>query len=104
MTAATGTVTAPMTAQTGQITSDATVAGQLEGLQQQVQTAVAAGQNLPLAAVKLLSGKKVTPFHSYKLGTIFVRTIEEHICSFEALGNLTTRGSLIYHNKKKGNS
>ncbi len=69
-----------------------------------VYLAVAAGQNLPLAAVKLLSGKKVTPFHSYKLGTIFVRTIEEHICSFEALGNLTTRGSLIYHNKKKGNS
>ena len=57
MTAAQGQVTAPMTAQTGQITSDATVAGQLEGLQQQVQTAVAAGQNLPawaLGAQKLV--------------------------------------------------
>ena len=51
MTAAQGTVTAPMTAQTGQITSDATVAGQLEGLQQQVQTAVAAGTDLPAWAV-----------------------------------------------------
>ena len=57
MTAAQGQVTAPMTAQTGQITSDATVAGQLEGLQQQVQTAVASGQNLPawaLGAQKLV--------------------------------------------------
>ena len=57
MTAAQGTVTAPMTAQTGQIASDATVQGQLEGLQQQVQTAVSQGQNLPawaLGAQKLV--------------------------------------------------
>ena len=57
MTAAQGTVTAPMTAQTGQIASDATVAGQLEGLQQQVQSAVAAGTDLPawaLGAQKLV--------------------------------------------------
>ena len=57
MTAAQGQVTAPMTAQTGQIVSDATVAGQLEGLQQQVQTAVAAGTDLPawaLGAQKLV--------------------------------------------------
>ena len=57
MQAATGTVTAPMTAQQGQITSDATVAGQLAGLQQQVQTAVAAGTDLPawaLGAQKLV--------------------------------------------------
>jgi len=47
MTAAQGTVTAPMTAQQGAITSDATVTGQLEGLQQQVETAVAQGKNLP---------------------------------------------------------
>ena len=57
MQAATGTVTAPMTGQTGTITSDATVAGQLEGLQQQVQTAVAQGKDLPawaLGAQKLV--------------------------------------------------
>ena len=55
--AAQGTVTAPMTAQTGQIASDATVQGQLEGLQQQVTNAVAQGQNLPawaLGAQKLV--------------------------------------------------
>ena len=51
MTAAQGTVTAPMTAQTGQIASDATVQGQLEGLQQQVTNAVAQGQNLPAWAL-----------------------------------------------------
>ena len=50
-TAAQGTVTQPMVAQQGQITSDATVAGQLEGLQQQVQTAVAQGKDLPAWAV-----------------------------------------------------
>jgi hypothetical protein len=57
MQAATGTVTAPMTAQQGAIVSDATVAGQLAGLQQQVQTAVAAGTDLPawaLGAQKLV--------------------------------------------------
>ena len=57
MTAAQGTVTAPMTAQQGQVTSDATVAGQLEGLQQQVETAVSQGKNLPawaLGAQKLV--------------------------------------------------
>ena len=50
-TAAQGAVTQPMVAQQGQITSDATVAGQLEGLQQQVQTAVAQGKDLPAWAV-----------------------------------------------------
>ena len=50
-TAAQGTVTQPMVAQQGQVTSDATVAGQLEGLQQQVQTAVAQGKDLPAWAV-----------------------------------------------------
>ena len=57
MTAAQGTVTQPMTAQQGQVTSDATVAGQLEGLQQQVTDAVAQGKNLPawaLGAQKLV--------------------------------------------------
>ena len=56
-TAAQGAVTQPMVAQQGQITSDATVAGQLEGLQQQVQTAVAQGKDLPawaLGAQKLV--------------------------------------------------
>ena len=50
-TAAQGAVTQPMVAQQGQVTSDATVAGQLEGLQQQVQTAVAQGKDLPAWAV-----------------------------------------------------
>ena len=57
MTAAQGTVTQPMTAQQGAITADATVAGQLEGLQQQVETAVSQGKNLPawaLGAQKLV--------------------------------------------------
>ena len=47
MTAAQGTVTQPMAGQTGAITSDATVQGQLAGLQQQVSDAVASGGNLP---------------------------------------------------------
>lgn len=66
-----------------------------------IYLAVAAGQNLPLAAVRLLQKKKVTPFCSYELGKIFVRSVEEHICGFEALGNLTIHGSLIYHNHKR---
>jgi len=50
MTAATGTVTQPMTAATGTITSDATVRGQLEGLQQEVETALQSGNPLPVWA------------------------------------------------------
>jgi hypothetical protein len=47
MTAAQATLTQPMVAQQGQVTSDATVAGQLEGLQQQVTDAVTQGKELP---------------------------------------------------------
>ena len=50
MTAATGTVTQPMTAATGAITSDATVKGQVAGLQQEVETALASGNPLPVWA------------------------------------------------------
>ena len=47
-----GTAQTPqVTAQQGQITSDATVAGQLEGLQQQVSNAIATGSDLPSWAV-----------------------------------------------------
>ena len=50
MTGATGTVTQPMTAATGTITSDATVKGQLESLQNEVQTALSSGNPLPVWA------------------------------------------------------
>jgi len=50
MTAATGMVTQPMTGVTGTITSDATVKGQLTGLQQEVETALASGNPLPVWA------------------------------------------------------
>ena len=50
VTAATGTVTQPMTGVTGTITSDATVKGQLTGLQQEVETALASGNPLPVWA------------------------------------------------------
>ena len=49
-TAQTGTLTQPMTAQTGAIVSDATVKGQLEGLQQEVSTALAQGTAMPVWA------------------------------------------------------
>ena len=50
MTAATGTVTQPMTAAQGAITSDATIKGQLESLQTEVQTALNTGNPLPVWA------------------------------------------------------
>ena len=50
MTAAQGTVTAPMTAAQGAITSEATVKGQLESLQNEVSTALASGNPLPVWA------------------------------------------------------
>jgi len=50
MTAAQGTVSAPMQAAQGTITSDATVKGQLAGLQKEVETALASGNPLPVWA------------------------------------------------------
>ena len=50
VTAAQGTVSAPMTAAQGTITSDATVKGQLAGLQQEVETAISSGNPLPVWA------------------------------------------------------
>ena len=50
MTAAQGTVSAPMTAATGTVTSDATVKGQLAGLQTEVEQALASGNPLPVWA------------------------------------------------------
>jgi len=49
-TAATGSLTQPMTAQTGTISTDATVKGQLADLQQEVSTALAAGDPMPVWA------------------------------------------------------
>ena len=50
MTAATGTVTAPAIAQTGTVSTDATVRGQLADLQSDVTTAVQSGNPLPVWA------------------------------------------------------
>jgi len=49
-TAAQGTVSTPAVAQTGAITSDATVKGQLESLQSEVSTALASGDPMPVWA------------------------------------------------------
>jgi len=50
VTAATGTVSQPMQAAQGTITSEATVKGQLESLQNEVSTALASGNPLPVWA------------------------------------------------------
>ena len=50
MTGAQGTVTAPAVAQTGTVSTDSTVRGQLASLQSDVETAVAAGDPLPVWA------------------------------------------------------
>ena len=47
MTAAQGTVTQPMVAQTGAITSDATVRGQLANITQDIETSLSQGTALP---------------------------------------------------------
>lgn len=66
-----------------------------------VYLAVEAGQNLPSAMVQLALGKRVKPFPSYELGLLFLRSMEECVCGFENLGNLTAHGGLVYRNHKK---
>ena len=48
-----------------------------------VYLAVAAGQNIPEALVKLALGKKVRPFKSYEIGKMFIRY------SFDMIGDIT---------------
>ncbi len=66
-----------------------------------ITLATRAGQNLPLTAIKLALGEKVRQFHTYKLGTLFVRSMEETICGFERISSLAAHGHVKYHNHKK---
>ena len=59
-----------------------------------VYLAVAAGQNLPHAAVELALGKKVEPFESYEIGKIFVRYSWDLITDIKKFEEITVKGVL----------
>lgn len=59
-----------------------------------VYLAVAAGQNLPEAMVKLALGLPVTPFQRYDVGKMFIRYSYDMICELPEFEQLSTRGEL----------
>lgn len=59
-----------------------------------VYLAVAAGQNLPEAMVRLALGEEVAPFTTYEVGKIFIRYSYDMICDLAAFEQLSTKGEL----------
>lgn len=59
-----------------------------------VYLAVAAGQNLPAALVKLAMGEDVPAFTHYDIGKIFIRYSYDMICSFPEFQKLSSTGEL----------
>lgn len=56
-----------------------------------------AGQNFPLAAVRLAMGEPVRKFPPYRSGVLFVRNMREHLCTIAHLGQLTTAGEAHFN-------
>ena len=59
-----------------------------------VYLAVGAGQNLPVALVKLAMGYEVEPFEKYDIGKMFVRYSWDMIVSLKEFESLSTKGEL----------
>jgi carbamoyl-phosphate synthase large subunit len=59
-----------------------------------VYLAVAAGQNIPEALLKLTMGMEVKPFTRYDVGKMFVRYSYDMIVDLELFSRLTTTGEL----------
>jgi carbamoyl-phosphate synthase large subunit len=59
-----------------------------------VYLAVAAGQNLPEALVRLALGEKVEPFTRYDVGKMFIRYSYDMICELREFEQLSTHGEL----------
>lgn len=56
--------------------------------------AVAAGQNLPEALVRLAIGQEVAPFSRYDVGKMFIRYSYDMICSLDEFEQLSIKGEL----------
>jgi carbamoyl-phosphate synthase large subunit len=59
-----------------------------------VYLAVAAGQNMPAAAVQLAFGEKVEPFKTYDVGKLFVRYSWDNIVDLSQFEQISTFGEL----------
>lgn len=59
-----------------------------------VHLAVAAGQNLPYAALQLALGKKIKPFEKYEVGKIFIRYSWDLITDIKHFEEITVKGVL----------
>jgi carbamoyl-phosphate synthase large subunit len=56
-----------------------------------------AGQNFPLAAARLAMDEAVAKFSPYRAGVLFVRNMQEHLCTISQFGQLATVGEVRLH-------
>jgi carbamoyl-phosphate synthase large subunit len=61
-----------------------------------------AGQNLPLAAIRVAMGEKLGRLPPYQAGVMFVRHSRDVICPVDCLASLTMSGELALNEIKKG--
>lgn len=55
-----------------------------------------AGQNLPLAAIRIALGERVEPFTKYDTGMMFMRYSLDLVCPVSRLGEIMTTGELSF--------
>lgn len=61
-----------------------------------IYLAARAGQNLPLATLRLALGQSVKPMTSYRRGVVFYRSAREFIAPFEAIKRIAVQGEIHY--------
>jgi carbamoyl-phosphate synthase large subunit len=59
-----------------------------------VYLAVASGQNMPAAAIKLAFGEEVAAFKNYDVGKLFVRYSWDNIVTLSEFQQISTLGEL----------
>ncbi|MCA1850662.1 MAG: ATP-grasp domain-containing protein, partial [Acidobacteria bacterium] len=63
-----------------------------------IHLAVAAGQNLPWAAVRLALGEEVKPFAGYQVGLMSLRVSMDVTCPLAVYESLVTTGEVDHRN------
>ena len=69
-----------------------------------IYLATQAGQNMPLAYLKLALGKKIKPFEGYQSGMLYVRVADDLVTDLGSLAGLMTKGEWNCHEKREKGS
>lgn len=69
-----------------------------------IYLATRAGQNMPLAYLRLALGERIKPFEEYQSGLLFVRVADDLVTDLGSIAGLLNRGEWDCHEKKKKRS